>query len=108
YHAAGKLPTADACYERARKALAECLGEDHPEYAGCLSNLAILAAALGRKAEALARLEQANRVTDGALGQVFGAIAENERLAFLASVRHRMYLLLSFVRQHDRSAEAIR
>jgi hypothetical protein len=57
----------------------KALGEDHPDVAESLNNLASTLAARGRPAEALKHMRAAAAVHDGMIGQVFALASEAER-----------------------------
>ena len=52
YAAAALTDAADPLYRQALAIVRKALGEDHPDYATCLNNLALLYDAMGRHAEA--------------------------------------------------------
>jgi CHAT domain-containing protein len=71
------------------------LGEEHPDYAESMGNLAALSAATQRPSEAWALLRQVGVVQDRLLGKVFAIGSERQRLGYLDQIRREFYFFLS-------------
>ena len=69
YHLGGKYKQAEPLYEQALEIRKEALGEDHPDYATDLNNLAELYRAQGKYEQAEPLYEQALAICEKALGK---------------------------------------
>ncbi len=84
------------------------LGEDHPQYAGSLRNLAPPSVAMDRGGDALALMQKAAAIDNRMIGQIFSIGSEQQRAGFLASLRWNTDIFLSLVLIHlDHSHEAV-
>ena len=78
-------------------------GEEHPNIATSLNNLAYLAvllAATHRYSEAFERMKEAAVIENPLIGQAFAASSESDRLSFLQTIKGNFYAFLSLVSQH--------
>lgn len=82
------------------------LGEDHPDFAVSLNNLAWLYIATDLETEALPLMEQAASIDDLMIGQVFSIGSESQRTAYLKKVRVNLECFISLVSQHLSSSRA--
>jgi CHAT domain-containing protein/tetratricopeptide (TPR) repeat protein len=96
----GDYPTALSLHRQAAEITRAALGENHPRYAGTLNNLAVVLTATNRAAEALLLLQQAAAIDDRMIGQVLTIGSEGQRIAFLQTLRSRLYLTLSLVLEY--------
>ena len=87
-------------YRQALEIRRTALGEDHPDYAASLNNLAGLYAATGRASEAMPLMEQAAAIDDRMIGQILAIGSERQRTAFLNTVVAKLHAFLSLVLQH--------
>jgi len=87
YKAMGAYDRAEPLYRQALEIKRKALGEAHPDYAASLNNLAGLCAAQQRWREALPLHEHALAIEQQQMHMVFGVTAENEREAYLATIR---------------------
>jgi CHAT domain-containing protein len=76
------------------------LGENHPDYASSLTNLAVLYAATGHASEAMPMMEQVTAIDDRMIGQILAIGSERQRAAFLNTVLAKLHAFLSLVLQH--------
>jgi tetratricopeptide (TPR) repeat protein len=92
----------DAARPLADEALAGRLGfgEDHPLATHALGTRALIDVADSRPADALARWRESARLERRTIGRVFSVASDAQRLAYLASVRKRLFYFLSLVRTH--------
>ena len=81
-------------------------GENHPDFANSLNNLAGLYIATDRETEALPLMEQAASIDDLMIGQVFSIGSESQRTAYLKKVRVNFEGFISLVSQHLSSSRA--
>ncbi len=86
YRAMGDHAAALPLYRQALEIIRTALGEDHPDYATSLNNLAMLYAATGRASEAMPLMEQAAAIDDRMIGQILAIGSERQRAAFLNTV----------------------
>jgi CHAT domain-containing protein len=96
----GDYPAALPLHQRAAEIRRTALGEDHPDYADSLHNLAAILTASDRAAEALPLLQQVAAIDDRMIGQVLSIGSERQRIAFLQTLRGRFYVTLSLVLEH--------
>jgi CHAT domain-containing protein len=96
----GAYAKAEPLYRQAIEIRKNALGEDHPDYATSLNNLAVLYAATNRPDEALGLMKEAFKIDDRMIGQVFSISAEEQRLAYISSIRTHLDLFLSLVFGH--------
>jgi tetratricopeptide (TPR) repeat protein len=109
YHAMGDYAAAEPLLRQALAINRKALGEDHPNVALTLCNLTWLCVATGRGAEALELMTQAAVIDDGMIGQVFSLGSENQRMAYLRTLRGSFWGLMSLVLQyHSHSSTAVR
>jgi CHAT domain-containing protein len=78
----------------------KALGEDLPEYAHDLNNLAKLFVTTGRTSEALAPMVQVAAIDDRMIGQIFAIASERQRMASLTQAEDNLNTLLSLVSQY--------
>ena len=81
------------------------VGDEHPDYALALYNLAIVTVGLGRPAEGLALAQQVEAVHDRLIGQVSGVASERRRLELVDSLRASFHAFLSLVLRHFSTIE---
>jgi tetratricopeptide (TPR) repeat protein len=97
YHDRGKYAEAEPHYRKALEIYQAARSELHPYVAETLTNLAVLAVATQRAAEGRTLLERALAIDDRLMGQLFATGSENQRMAYLSSLQHRLELFLSLV-----------
>ncbi|MEC4990155.1 MAG: CHAT domain-containing tetratricopeptide repeat protein, partial [Oscillatoria sp. PMC 1068.18] len=73
------------------------LGEEHPDVATSLNNLAVLLVSTDRQTEALEKMQEALEVDDRLMRRTFAASSERDRLIFLQQIRNNFELFLSLV-----------
>ncbi len=101
YKATGRYAEAETLYRQALENRRRILGEDHLDYGESLQNLASLYVRTGRLQEALALMRESAAIDDRAIGQVFSIGSESQRMAFLESIRWKLYVFLSFAQQYQ-------
>src|SRR5581483_7017670 len=87
YQAMGSYDRALPLCQQALEVRRRVLGEDHPNVAISLNNLSFLFAATGRENEAVRLMMRAAAVNDRMIGRVFSIGSENQRMAYLESLR---------------------
>ena len=100
YDSMGDYAQAEPLYRQAMEIRRTALGEEHPDFAQSLNNLAGLCAATERAKEALTLMTQAAMIGDRMIGQVFSIGSENQRMAYLNSIRVDAQGFLSLASQH--------
>ncbi len=100
YDSMGSYEKAEPLYQQALEIRKKALGEEHPQYAGSLNNLAALYAATDRVDQALDLMTTAVVIDDLMIGQVFSIGSEDQRLAFLSSIRSNTDIFLSLVSRY--------
>jgi tetratricopeptide (TPR) repeat protein len=109
YHAMGDHASALPLFRKALEICRVALGEDHPRYAASLNNLAVLSVAMDREEDALVLMKQASAVDDRMIGQIFGIGSEQQRAAYISTLRAGNFAFLSLVLNHlNQSAVAVR
>jgi CHAT domain-containing protein/tetratricopeptide (TPR) repeat protein len=109
YKTFGNYAAAEPLYQRALEILSEKVGEQHPDFITVLSNLADLYTATDRKNEALRMKEQLMTVQEQMIGQVFSISSENQRTAYLKTIRSSFDTFLSLISQSfANNSEAVR
>jgi CHAT domain-containing protein/Tfp pilus assembly protein PilF len=93
----GGYAAAEPLCKQALEIYRAALGEQHPDFAASLNNLATLFAATNRETEAMKMMEQALAIDDRMIGQIFSISSENQRTAYLQTIRHRLDAFLSIV-----------
>ena len=91
----GAYDRAEPLYRQALEIRKKALGEEHPDYATGLSNLAGLYQATNRPQQALTTLGRAMEVEQLNLGRVFAFSAEPAMCAYLDTVSQSLDFLLS-------------
>ncbi len=76
------------------------LGNEHPSVATSLSNYSILLVATNRCIEALSNRIRANKIHEKLIRNLFAFSSENDRLAYLQSIRRNLDTFLSLVFNH--------
>lgn len=100
YNNIGHYEKAEVFYKRSLKLTQYLEGEDHPHLAQTINNFAVLLAATDRGTEALKQMIQATKITDRTISQVFAISSENDRLAYLQTIKGNFYAFLSLVNSH--------
>jgi len=100
YKQTGRHALAEPLYLRVLAIREKSLGPNHPDVAAILNNLAGLYAAMGQYDKTMAAAGRTQAITAGLLDQILGFTAEEQKLAFLASVRWEMDVYLSFIARH--------
>jgi tetratricopeptide (TPR) repeat protein len=101
----------DAARPVADRALAgrQAFGEDHPLATHALGTRSRIDVLDGRPRDALDRRRESTAIERRVIGRVFAATSDAERLAYLDTVRRRLFYFLSLVHSHlrdDRRAVA--
>jgi tetratricopeptide (TPR) repeat protein len=97
YHDQGCYTEAEPLYKQSLE-LTRCLeGDEHPHLAQSLNNLAGLLTATNRPTEALAHRLQATQIENRLISQVFATSSENDRLAYLQTIRSSLDGFVSLV-----------
>ena len=105
----GKDAAAERLYRQALDILRKVLGEEHPDLATILNNLALVSVATQRENEALAHMQQAAAIDDRMIGQVFSISSERQRMGYIGSIQGNVNAFLSLVFSHlSASTEAVR
>lgn len=107
YSQRGAFHEARQLFETVVQQRRERFGNDHPNTEQALFNLATTLAKLGDHSAARQFLDEAARIDEQALRQVFRTAADSERSAFLWQLRTRWNAYLSVVR-NDGGADAIK
>ncbi len=97
HYSLGDHPAAEAYLREALEIYQQTLGSAAPEVALTLHNLAGPLVGLKRVTEALDLQEQAERITDSIMGQVFTIGSEQQRLAYLTTLRGSLNTFLSLI-----------
>ncbi|MEO0969571.1 MAG: tetratricopeptide repeat protein, partial [Cyanobacteria bacterium J06639_18] len=100
YLAQGKYETAEKYYTLALSLRTKLLGENHPDVAFSLNNLATLWAATQRFTEALSYRIRASEIYDRLIRNVLAFSSENDRLALIDKIRGGFDLFVSLIYQH--------
>ena len=93
----GRYGEAEPLFQSALAIFEQQLGPDHPDTATSLNNLARLYKSMGRYGEALDYKNRAGKVQTKVLGQLFISSTDDQRLAYLHSIRGNLAALLSLV-----------
>jgi len=102
----GNYTRAEPLYKQAMEIRRNALGEDHPDFATSLNNMAALCIATNLVTEAIPLMEQAASIYDLMIGQVFSIGSESQRTAYLKKVRVNLELFISLISQHLSSSRA--
>ena len=97
YTIQGQYAKAESVFERSLSIRVTQLGPEHPDVADSLNNLSGLAIAARKPEKALELMRRANRIEDALLGQMFAALSENQRMAYLAERWSRFEIFLSIL-----------
>src|SRR5262249_23081213 len=103
----GDHAAVERLYRQASDVLRAALGEEHPNFVTSLYNLAFLYATTGREHQAFDLMDQATRLDDRLLAQLFSVGSESQRMAYLRNLRVNLYGFLAVVRQFF-SADPVR
>jgi len=76
------------------------LGDEHPDVAFSLNNLATVLAATNHPEEALSHRIEASNINDQIIRNIFAFSSESDRLSFLDKIRNNFDLFLSLVCNH--------
>jgi tetratricopeptide (TPR) repeat protein len=96
----GDYRAAEPLFRQALEILGGTLGEHHPYLALGLKGLGYVCAATGREGEALRLQERVAVIDDQMIAQIFSGGSESQRVAYLESIRTRLFGFLSLVVQH--------
>jgi len=96
----GRYAEAEPLYRQALDIKRAALGNDHPDVAVTLNNLASLCAATSREGEALELMKQAQSITDHMIRNVFHFAAEGQRMGYVTVIRGEMDSFLSLISQY--------
>jgi hypothetical protein len=100
YMKMGQYSKAQPLYEKALEKRRSILGENHPDVAQTMNNLASLYAAIGRPVEALDLLKKSAAIYDSMIVQVFSTNSDVTRMNFLERIRTFPDMFLSLVNQY--------
>ncbi|WP_414569508.1 CHAT domain-containing protein [Nostoc sp. CCY 9925] len=90
---------AESLYHQALDLKRKILGEEHPDVASCLNNLAILYGAINREVEAMILMKQVALINNQIIGQIFSSVSESTRMAYLKTLQGNIHSFLSLIVQ---------
>ncbi len=76
------------------------LGENHPDYATSLNNLAILMAAIDRPDEAFQLMQEANQIQNRTIGEILSISSDRQRLEYMQQNYWQLEVFLSLITQY--------
>ena len=105
HYSLGNHAAAEAYLRQALNIYQRTLGPASPEVAFTLHNLAGPLVGLNRVLEALDLQEQAERINDSMIGQVFTIGSEQQRLTYLATLRGSLNTFLSMIYKYSSASD---
>jgi tetratricopeptide (TPR) repeat protein len=102
YYALGRYGETERFLKRALTIREQKLGQDHPDVAQTLNNLALLSARQGRWGEAWKRFLQARESERGVIFQALGMGSQRQQLAFMSTLWPRLEQTLALADMHLR------
>jgi CHAT domain-containing protein/tetratricopeptide (TPR) repeat protein len=100
YHAMGLSKETELLYQQTLEIREATLGTAHPSYANTLINSATLQAAVDRPQEALNQMQDAAKIENKILGQIFSISSDAQRLTYLQQNYSHLEVFLSLVTQY--------
>ncbi|MDF5730374.1 MAG: CHAT domain-containing protein, partial [Rhizonema sp. PD38] len=97
YFSIGRFQEAEQKYIETLSMRKRLLGDEHPDVAFSLNNLATVLTATNRPLESLSYRIQASKINDKIISNIFAFSSESDRLAFLQKLRNNFDLFLSLV-----------
>jgi CHAT domain-containing protein len=104
----GEYAQAEPLYQQALQIRKATLGENHPDYAKSLNNLAVLYQNMGKYAQAEPLLQQAQDIRIRQLESTFPSLSEKEKEQFLATFEDEFESFHSFALRRGNPALAQR
>ncbi|WP_084789077.1 CHAT domain-containing protein [Anabaena sp. FACHB-709] len=100
YFSLGRYEEAQQKYVETLAMRKRLLGDEHPDVAFSLNNLATVLAATNHPEEALSHRIEASNINDQIIRNIFAFSSESDRLSFLDKIRNNFDLFLSLVCNH--------
>ncbi len=100
YKSQGRWSEAEPLYLNALQLRKKLLGENHPDVATSLNNLAILYAASDQTKKAFSLMQQATTIENKLISNLFAASSQQTRFAYLKTVRGNFEAFLSLILNH--------